>query len=106
MPPVLCCVCAGKFLDVLQSTLECHQDEAVMQLAAEVVGHFLQGHSRDVLPGFFVDRLCTCIGRLLANTKSDKLTATLLSEFVACMHRAYMLYSRLIHLLWHYRFLY
>lgn len=74
--------CVGKFLDVLQSTLECHQDEAAMQLAAAVVAQFLQSHTRDVLPGFFIDRLCGCIGRLLANTKSNKLTASLLGEFV------------------------
>ena len=74
---------AGKFLDVLQSTLECHRDEDMMQLAAAVVGHFLQSHTRDVLPGFFITRLCGCIGRLLANTKSNKLTASLLGECAA-----------------------
>lgn len=80
--------CTGKFLDVLQSTLECHQDEAVMQLAAAVVGHLLQSHTRDVLPGFFADQLCACVGRLLANTKSNNLTASLLSESETHAHRA------------------
>lgn len=76
------CACAGKFLGVLQSTLERHQEEAVMQAAAAVVGLLLQNHTRDVLPGFFVGKLCACVGRLLANTKSNNLTASLFSESV------------------------
>ena len=75
-----CGACAGKFLGVLQSALECHQEESVMQAAAPVVGLLLQHHARDVLPGFFVDKLCACVGRLLANAKSNNLTASLLSK--------------------------
>lgn len=76
----LCGACVGKFLDVLQSTLECHQEEAVLQPAAAVVALLLQSLARDVLPGFFVDKLCACVGRLLANSKSNTLTASLLSK--------------------------
>lgn len=76
----LCGACVGKFLDVLQSTLECHQEEAVVQPAAAVVALLLQSLARDVLPVFFVDKLCACVGRLLANSKSNTLTASLLSK--------------------------
>ena len=100
---------------MLQSTLECHQDEAVMQLAAAVVGHLLQSHTRDVLPGFFIDRLCACVGRLLGNAKSNNLTASLLSESETPAHRAQLqvatanvnmsLCKRLPRLLWPYSLL-